>query len=66
MIRKFFGRVFGKLSADFHYGYWILADEVPGFVQFEGPLHIMGPIVRIELVSPRLSAQPEDKRRPAP
>jgi hypothetical protein len=66
MIRKFFGRVFGKLPADFHYDCWILADEVPAFVQFEGPLHIMGPIVRIELVSPRLSAQPEDKRRPAP
>lgn len=64
-LRQFFGKLSGKLPADFHYECWILTDDVPGFVQFEGPLQIMGPIVRIELVSPRLSAQPEDKRTPA-
>jgi hypothetical protein len=60
MIRKFFGKVLGKLPANFRYDCWILADEVPSFVQFEGPLQLMGPIVRIELVSPRLSINPED------
>ena len=61
-IREFFGRVLGKLPADFHYDGWILDDEVPGFVKFEGPLQLMGPIVQIELVSPRLSTQSEDKK----
>ena len=64
-IRQFFGKFFGKLPADFHYDCWIMAAEVPSFVQFEGPLQLMGPIVRIELVSPRLSPQPEEKRIPA-
>jgi len=64
MLRKFFGKLSGKLPADFHYDCWILTDEVPGFVQFEGPLQLMGPIVRIELVSPRLLAKPGDKRIP--
>jgi hypothetical protein len=59
-IREFFGKFFGKLPADFHYDCWIVADEVPSFVQFEGPLQLMGPIVRVELVSPRLSAKPKD------
>ncbi|HEU5201949.1 MAG TPA: hypothetical protein VFT92_04080 [Nitrospira sp.] len=53
-IRKFFGQVMGKLPADFHYDCYILGDEVPAFVQFEGPLQLMGPILRIELVSPRM------------
>jgi hypothetical protein len=64
-IRQFFGKFFGKLPADFHYDCWILTDEVPGFVQFEGPLQLMGPIVRIELVSPRLLPKPGDKKMPA-
>lgn len=63
-IRKFFGKLSGKLPADFHYDCWILTDEVPSFVQFEGPLQLMGPIVRIELVSPRLLVKPGDKRIP--
>ena len=62
MIRKFFGRVYGKLPADFHYDCWILAEAVPSFVQFKGPLQLMGPVVRIELVSPRLPTMPEDKK----
>jgi len=61
MIRKFFGKVIGKLPANFHYDCWILADAVPSFVQYEGPLQLMGPIMRIELVSPRLLTKPEDK-----
>ena len=62
MIRKFFGKVIGKLPANFHYDCWILADEVPSFVQYEGPLQLMGPIVRIELVSPGLSIKTEDEK----
>ena len=62
MIRKFFGKVIGKLPVNFHYDCWILADEVPSFVQFEGPLQLMRPIVRIELVSPRLPIKSEDKK----
>ena len=64
-LRQFFGKFFGKLPADFHYDCWILTDEVPSFVQFLGPLQIMGPIVRIELVSPRLIVKPENNKIPA-
>jgi len=62
MIRELLGKATGKIPAQFHYDCWILADEVPSFVQFEGPLQLMGPIVRIELVSPRLAAQSDDKK----
>jgi hypothetical protein len=62
MIRELLGKATGKLPAHFHYDCWVLADEVPSFVQFEGPLQLMGPIVRIELVSPRLSPKPEDRK----
>ena len=62
MIRQFLGRVTGKLPAHFHYECWILDDEVPSFLQFEGPLQLMGPLLRIELVSPGLPAKPEDQK----
>ena len=62
MFREFVGKATGKLPAQFHYTCWILVDEVPSFVQFEGPLQLMGPIMRIELVSPRLLTKPEDKK----
>jgi hypothetical protein len=62
MIRELLGKVTGKLPAQFHYNCWILADEVPSFVHFEGPLQLMGPIVRMELVSPVLLIKPEDKK----
>ena len=62
MIRELLGKATGKIPAQFHYDCWILADEVPSFVQFEGPLQLMGSIVRIELVSPRLVAQSDDKK----
>lgn len=32
---------------------WILAEEVPAFVRFQGPLYSGGPVWRIELASPR-------------
>jgi hypothetical protein len=28
---------------------WIVGDEAPGFVRFQGPLFFMGPVWRIEL-----------------
>ena len=62
MIRELLGKATGMIPAQFHYDCWILTDEVPSFVQFEGPLQLMGPIVHIELVSPRLAAKPEDKK----
>jgi hypothetical protein len=62
MIRELLGKATGKIPAHFHYDCWILADEVPSFVQFEGPLQLMGPVVRVELVSPRLLTKPEDKK----
>jgi hypothetical protein len=65
MIRELLGKAIGRLPAHFHYSCWILDDEVPSFVQFEGPLQLMGPIVRIELVSPHLLTKPEDKKIPA-
>jgi hypothetical protein len=65
MIRELLGKATGKLPAQFHYDCWVLADEVPSFVQFEGPLQLMGPAVRIELVSPRLVTKPEDKKTPS-
>jgi hypothetical protein len=62
MIRKFFGKVLGKLPDDFHYKCWIMADEVPSFVQFEGPLQLMGQILRIELVSPRFPTKTKEPK----
>jgi hypothetical protein len=65
MIRELLGKVTGKIPDQFHYDCWILDDEVPSFVQFEGPLQLMGPIIRIELVSPHLLTKSEDKKIPA-
>ncbi|MEO6306577.1 MAG: hypothetical protein ABIO96_00935 [Nitrospiraceae bacterium] len=62
VIKEFFGKAIGKLPAQFHYTCWIMVDAPPSFVQFEGPLQLMGPIMRIELVSPRLSIKPEDEK----
>ena len=62
MIRELLGKVTGKLPAHFHYECWILDDEVPSFLQFEGPLQLMGPLLRIELVNPQLPAKPEDQK----
>jgi len=63
MVREFLGKATGKIPDQFQYDCWILADEVPSFVQFEGPLQLMGPIMRIELVSPRLSMEkPDDEK----
>jgi hypothetical protein len=40
----------GQTPPDSHL--WIVTDEVPAFVRFEGPLY-SGPVWRINLTSPR-------------
>ncbi|MEO7861078.1 MAG: hypothetical protein ABIU05_11645 [Nitrospirales bacterium] len=65
IIREFFGKAIGRLPANFHYYCWILDDEVPSFVQFEGPLQLMGPIMQIELVSPHVLTKSGGKKIPA-
>jgi hypothetical protein len=47
---NFFARVLGSMPPDYHA--WIITDEVPAFVRFEGPLYTTGPVWRIELTSP--------------
>lgn len=61
VIRKAIGKALGKLPANFHYDCWILAHDVPSFVQFEGPLQLMGPVMRIELMSPLLVTREDEK-----
>jgi hypothetical protein len=49
---KLFATLLGRMPPDSHA--WILTDEVPAFVKFEGQLYTSGPIWRIEMISPRL------------
>jgi hypothetical protein len=46
-----FATLLGRMPRDSHA--WIVTDEVPAFVRFEGSLHPAGPAWRIELTSPR-------------
>jgi len=48
---KLFATLLGRVPPDEHA--WIVIDEVPAFVRFEGPLYMKGPVWRIELTSPR-------------
>jgi hypothetical protein len=48
---KLFATLLGRAPPDEHV--WIVSDEVPAFVRFEGPLYPTGPLWRIELTSPR-------------
>ena len=48
---KLYNKVLGRVPSDYHA--WILTNEVPAFVRFEGPLFPFGPVWRIELASPR-------------
>ena len=59
-LKKLLGTMLGKLPADFHYNCYILADDVPSFVRFDGPLQLMGPILSIELISPQAMVKAED------
>lgn len=47
---KLFATLLGHVPPDEHV--WIVTDEVPAFVRFEGPLYPTGPVWRIELTSP--------------
>ena len=51
MIQELLGKATGKLPAHFQYDCWIMVNETPSFVKFEGPLQLMGPTVRIELAA---------------
>jgi len=48
---KLFATLLGRVPPDYHA--WIVTDDVPAFVRFEGPLYSTGPIWRIEVTSPR-------------
>ena len=61
-VKKLLGTMLGKLPVDFHYDCYVLADEVPSFVRFEGPLQLMGPILSIELISPQIAPAAEDRK----
>jgi hypothetical protein len=51
MWLKLFATILRRVPEDLHA--WILPDDVPAFVAFEGALTTPGPVWRIELVSPR-------------
>jgi hypothetical protein len=48
---KLFATILRRVPPDLHA--WIMTDDVPAFVGFEGSLTTPGPVWRIELVSPR-------------
>ena len=62
LIQEWLGKVSGKLPAEFHYDCWSMVDGIPSFVQYEGPLQLLAPILRIELMSPRLRAKADEKK----
>jgi len=49
-VVRFFGKVLGQLPDGFRYRVWIIHDGIPAFARFEGPLHVMGPVWRIEVL----------------
>jgi len=48
---EFFAKLLGRMPPDYHA--WMLMDEVPAFVRFEGSLTTTGPIWLIEQAIPR-------------
>jgi hypothetical protein len=48
---KVFATLLGRAPPDSHA--WIIRDELPAFVRFEGPLVTTGPVRRIETTTPR-------------
>jgi hypothetical protein len=54
----FFARVAGRMPPDCHV--WVVTDDVPAFVRFDGPLFTPGPVWRIELTSPRWPDEPKN------
>lgn len=57
MAMQFFARLAGRLPPDCDV--WVVMDDVPAFVRFDGPLFTPGPVWRIELTSPRWPGTPE-------
>jgi len=51
MWLKFFATILGRVPPDLHA--WVVTDDVPAFVAFEGTLDSQGQVWRIETVSPR-------------
>jgi hypothetical protein len=51
MWLKLFAKLSGRMPP--HQHVWLVPDEVPAFVRFEGPLYPTGPVWLIELTSPR-------------
>ena len=51
MWLKFFAKIMGRVPPDLHA--WVVTDQVPAFVGFEGTLGTQGQVWRIETVSPR-------------
>lgn len=51
VVLKLFASLMGKVPPDSHC--WVIRDEVPAFMAFEGPLYVETPIWRIEVVSPQ-------------
>ena len=54
-VTRFFAALFGRTIPAYHV--WILADDIPAFVRFEGPLSTDGPPWRVELGGPRLGGK---------
>jgi hypothetical protein len=50
-LLKVFATLTGRVPPDSHV--WIVRDEPPAFVRFDGQLYNMGPVWRIETTSPR-------------
>ncbi len=51
ILLELFATLLGRAPPDEHA--WIVTEEVPAFVRFEGPLSMTGPSWRIELATPR-------------
>jgi len=50
---ELFAKLLKRMPSDYHA--WVVTEDVPAFVKFEGPLNPTGPIWQIELTSPRWS-----------
>jgi hypothetical protein len=59
---KLFTALLGRVPPEEHA--WIVIDEVPPLVRFEGPLYMEGPVWRFQLTSPRWPKRPQDPLRP--
>lgn len=56
---KLFASLLGKEVPNYYF--WILGGESPAFLKFQGPLDPEGPVLRIELSSPRWPGLPGQK-----